>query len=192
MEGANQYDNQVSIDTKVFAACPANIATGGPELLHQLAYNLRNVLSIDAKMLYYKFNSTKYLNPVHPDYTAYNVPWVLDLSDDEDYKRNILIVPEVYDGCLLLKKYSNIRKSIWFLSVDNYHLSRLKKSELFFPRLINKISKVFGYHPIFEISVEKLNLEKKKIKKDPLLKDVSFFMTNSYRGVEWLDRKSVV
>jgi len=42
-------------NTKIFLACPAHIAIGGPELLHQLAYHLRKDLSIDAYMYYYNF-----------------------------------------------------------------------------------------------------------------------------------------
>lgn len=183
---------QIFNDTKIFVACPANFATGGPELLHQLVYNLQNILDIDAKILYYNFDSSKYQTPVHPDYLIYKTPWwVLYLSKDEDKEHNILIVPEVYEACLLLNRYSNIRKGIWFLSVDNYYLSRLKKWDLFFPRMINKISKLFRYDPIFEISIEKLNLKKKKLNKDSLLKYASFFMTNAYRGVEWLKSEEI-
>lgn len=80
-------------------------------------------------MLYYELNETKDRNPVSPspDYANHNILWVLDLSSSEDNEYNILIVPEVYDGCLLLRKYVHIRKGIWFLNIDNYYLLRLKK-----------------------------------------------------------------
>ncbi|MGC8677911.1 MAG: hypothetical protein ACP5UF_06840 [Hydrogenobaculum sp.] len=39
-------------ETKIYIACPANFATGGPELLHQLGYHLINDLNIEAFMYY--------------------------------------------------------------------------------------------------------------------------------------------
>jgi len=175
-------------NTKIFVVCPANVATGGSESLHQLVYNLENKLKIDAKILYYNFNKRKYSTPVHPNYRIYNTSWVLDLSDKDDCENNILIVPEVYDACLILKKYSNIRKGIWFLSVDNYYFSRLSITNFFFQRLTNKLAEIFGSHPIFDIDVEKFILKNSKLRKDPLLKNVSFFLTNSYRSIAWLKK----
>jgi len=43
-------------ETKVYIACPANIATGGPELLHQLCYHLRSDMRINAIMYYFGYN----------------------------------------------------------------------------------------------------------------------------------------
>jgi hypothetical protein len=40
-------------ETKIYVACPANTATGGPELLHQLAYHFINDLGIKAYIYYY-------------------------------------------------------------------------------------------------------------------------------------------
>jgi hypothetical protein len=44
---------KVFADTKIYIACPANGATGGPELLHQLAYHLINDLNLNVYMYYY-------------------------------------------------------------------------------------------------------------------------------------------
>jgi hypothetical protein len=70
-------------DTKIFIACPANFATGGPELLHQLTYHLRKDLSIDAYMYYYNFDENKFKNPVHREYEKYNNPFVTKLNELE-------------------------------------------------------------------------------------------------------------
>lgn len=43
----NVYSN-----TKIYVVASANVATGGPELLHQLVYNLRKYLNINAYMYY--------------------------------------------------------------------------------------------------------------------------------------------
>jgi hypothetical protein len=55
-------------NTKVYIAAPAAAATGGPELLHQLAFHLNNE-GIKAYMYYYPSNHP---NPIHPNYKEYN------------------------------------------------------------------------------------------------------------------------
>jgi hypothetical protein len=102
----------VNKESKIYVACPANVATGGPELLHQLVYKL-NKFGINAYMYYYY--TIKGVNPVHPEYRIYNNEYV-DYIDDNS--NNIIIVPEVKTE--LINKYKNIQKVIWWLSVDNY------------------------------------------------------------------------
>ncbi len=179
---------EVYPNTKFFIACPANIATGGPELLHQLCYHLINDLDIKAFMYYYNFDSNKFKTPVHPEYEFYNVPYVLDIQEEEDIKENILIVPEILSGLSLLSKYKNIRKGVWFLSVDYYYFSRITKKDFFFQRLVNKSMKLFSKPPLLDIFTENnLNKLSKKYdyKQDTLLKIADFYMTNSYRGMNW-------
>lgn len=95
----------------IYIACPANTATGGPELLHQLCHKLR-AKGYSSYMYYYGGNND---NPVHERYLKYGTEFVDHIEDSED---NIIIVPEV--NIQLLKKFKNIRKAIWWLSVDNY------------------------------------------------------------------------
>lgn len=95
----------------IYIACPANTATGGPELLHQLCHKLRGK-GYSSYMYYYGRNND---NPVHERYLKYGTEFVDYIEDSED---NIIIVPEV--NIELLKKFKNIRKAIWWLSVDNY------------------------------------------------------------------------
>ncbi len=104
----------ISDKTKFFIVAPANFATGGPELLHQLAFKLRQ---------YGKNVSMYYLpvwrvNPVHKNYEQYDIGYVRRVDDDE---HNILIFPEIYTD--LLVNYKSAKKIIWWLSVDNYFLS---------------------------------------------------------------------
>lgn len=99
-------------NTKIYVACPANTATGGPELLHQLAYEL-NHLGFNTYMYYY--NRVENKNPVHEAYVSYNNAFVDTI---ENNKNNIIIVPEVRTD--LLYQYNKIQKVIWWLSVDNY------------------------------------------------------------------------
>jgi len=177
-------------NTKIFIACLANFATGGPELLHQLAYHLREDLSIEAYMYYYNFNENKFKNPVHREYEKYNNPFVTKLDELEDNKKNIIIVPEIQEGINLLEHFENIRKCVWFLSVDNYYLSRLRKKDFFIPRAINKITKFFFGEPLINFDITSEEILKKLVEKcdytkDPLLKLANFYMTNSYRGLKW-------
>jgi hypothetical protein len=112
----------------IYVACPASVHTGGPELLHQLVYKL-NKFGFNAKMFYYgEFEGS----PVHEGYKMYNNDYVLEI---EDKKENLLIVPEVKIN--IAKSYSNIKKSIWWLSVDNY----FKPYE---NRYIRKLKKIFN------------------------------------------------
>lgn len=101
----------IEIDTIIYVACPANSATGGPELLHQFVHELVN-LGFNARIFYYRRTDK---HPVHESYLDYEMELV-DVIEDE--KNNILIVPETYTE--LLYQFTNIRKVIWWLSVDNY------------------------------------------------------------------------
>lgn len=103
--------------TKIFILCPANIATGGPELLHQLCFCLREECNLQAYMLY--MNTTK-IDPVHDAYKNYKNPYVDKIEDD---KKNIIITPEVNDYINFVKRNKNIQKVLWWLSVDNYYNS---------------------------------------------------------------------
>ena len=164
-------------ETKVFIACPANSATGGPELLHQLGYNFINDLNVNAFMYYYNYDKSTFKTPVHPEYEMYKVPYVLDIEEKDDCERNILIVPETIETLLLFLKYKKIRKGVWFLSVDNYYFhyyfydNRIKKrsffSNLYIEYKLEKLFKIYNY------------------KNDNLLKLADFYMTNSYRGMNW-------
>jgi len=143
---------KVYSNSKVYLIAPARIATGGPELLHQLCYHLRNSLKIDAYMHYFPSN---HLNPVHPNYKNYNNPFVDKIKDSSE---NILISPEIYSSVLLLKKYRKIRKVIWWLSVDNalfsdiYADSKCKFPIITLMSMFNKIAKkIFKIHSFFDI-----------------------------------------
>ncbi|MDR1859948.1 MAG: hypothetical protein LBR06_03390 [Bacteroidales bacterium] len=100
--------------TTVYIACLPHNTSGGPELLHQLAWKL-NRQGIRACMFYLKRSSS----PVADIYRQYVDSYVFEV---EDSRHNILIVPE--GRTYLLPRYRNIQKVIWWLSVDNYFISR--------------------------------------------------------------------
>ena len=108
----------ISKDAKVYITAHANFATGGLEALHQLGRNIINELGIQAFMYYLPLNHP---DPVHKEYKSYNVPIATEIEDDA---KNVLIVPEVTFGISLLNSCKNIRKAVWWLSVDNFYGSR--------------------------------------------------------------------
>jgi hypothetical protein len=176
-------------DTKIFVACPANVSTGGPELLHQLAYHLRKDLGIDAYMYYYNFDNRRFETPVHREYEKYDNPFVTKLNEIEDNKKNIIIVPEIQEGISLLQHFKNIRKSVWFLSVDNYYLSRLRKKDFFIPSAINKITKFFFGELLINFDITSEEILKKLVEKcdytkDPLLKLADLYLFQSYYAID--------
>lgn len=102
--------------SKIYIFCPAGYATGGPEALHQLGYHLRQ-LGFNAYMYYFKIQRTKDIT--HKDYLHYKVP-VADVL--ENNPEHIMILAEAYLRPIFIKKYSSIRKVIWWLSVTNYYI----------------------------------------------------------------------
>jgi len=106
--------------SKVVILCPANSVTGGPELLHQFAYELSNN-NVDASVLYYPYGEHKTADA----YSKYNVDVVnFDAVKDIDC---VLVVPEVATN--LAYDFQSKEKYIWWLSVDN-HFKAYPKSLL--------------------------------------------------------------
>lgn len=99
----------------IYITCIANYATGGTELLHQLYFELSK-FSDDIRMYYLPANK----NPINERFKKYNVKYVTKIDDNIN---NLMVVPEIYTG--ELKKYKNIKKAIWWLSVDFYYKSSL-------------------------------------------------------------------
>jgi len=183
-------------NTKVYIACPANTATGGPELLHQLAYHLRKDLNIDAYMYYYfDFVFEKLISKMKNEYKAistyhiYNVPYVFNIPPEDDDPKNILIVPEGLYGLSSLK---NIRKGVWFLSVDNYYIWKYtieNRIALFLYKCTNKIFKILVKKPliIFDITSEEILKKLVEIydyKEDKSLRLADFYLFQSYYAIE--------
>lgn len=135
-------------DSKIYVAATAAIATGGPELLHQLVYRLRSDLSLDAFMYYLP---TDHAKPVHEAYKEYGNPFVKSIDDRE---QNVLIVPEVYSLASVLTKFKNIRKILWWLSVDNFYTSMyIHRHWTNLPiRGINKLARMLRINQPFDLS----------------------------------------
>jgi hypothetical protein len=120
-------------NSTIYIACPANYATGGPELLHQLCDTLRTN-GYKAFMFYYEVKKNE--NPIHPEYQKYNIDFSSHIDDNDE---NYLIVPETNTEFSF--KFKKIKKIIWWLSVDNYfnHSTKLKG------KLKHKLKMVFNF-----------------------------------------------
>ena len=101
-------------NSEIFVICPANIDTGGPMCLHQLAQKIKKKFK---KKVYMYYFPTNLKNPVNKNYRTLRIPFKNKISDS---KRNILIIPEYYPAVEISKKYNNIQKGLWWLSVDFY------------------------------------------------------------------------
>ena len=103
-------------DSKVYIFCPGNVQTGGPESLHQLASQLIS-FGVQAAMIYGRLSDVTFDRdaPVHDAYKKYHVPYTTRLHDDS---KNIIVTSEV--STVELYGAKNVRKVIWWMSVDNY------------------------------------------------------------------------
>lgn len=95
---------------KIFVVAPSGGVTGGPELLHQLVYTLRNQ-GQEAYISYFPFDGEQVCPEPYKKYGVIAVPV-------EDSPENAVIVPEVYTG--LAKRFKKAKSIVWWLSVDNY------------------------------------------------------------------------
>lgn len=124
---------------QIVIVCPGGGATGGVELLHQLAHTL-NENKVASKILYYPFNKN---HSVVPQYLKYSVSQI-------DYKEainsdSLFVVSETCSH--FVNKFGPSRTMIWWMSVDNYVASG---------RLIYAIK--CGFNPFSYQNIYKRNL----------------------------------
>ena len=163
-------------NTKIYIAAPAASATGGPELLHQLAYYLRENLNMDSFMYYVP---TNHANPVHEAYKEYRNPFVRNIDDEE---QNVLIVPELYTIAATLVNFKNIRKVLWWLSADNFYISMYtqKHWSSLSIRTANKFARVLRINPFYDLSEVALRAYKNRnLRRSPILTNVYLHLVQS-------------
>jgi len=97
--------------SKVYINIPAGVAAGGVESLFQLADAINNVGG-ESIVLW----DIPYADPIPAKYKHYNIQHSKDVEDISD---NWVIYPEVWTE--KLDTYKNMKKAIWWLSVDNNH-----------------------------------------------------------------------
>lgn len=156
-------------DTTIYVVVSSNV-TGGPRDLHKLAYDLRALYKVKNVLMYYI--AAKSENPIPAPYAHYNVDYAREIEDDE---KNVLIIPEIYTHRFVHLR--RITKVIYWLSVDNYYLSKD-----YFARhpLMGRINKL-----IFKLgSSHYLWFERE-------LKDIPYHLAQGYYVYDHLRKKGV-
>jgi hypothetical protein len=104
----------------IIICCPAKVATGGTELLHQLFYELRKK-SENVRMHYWDCVDNS--SPIAERFEKYQVVYTNDVQDKSD---NCIIVPEVYVD--YLKMFTKAQRIIWWLSIDSFYANNKIKA----------------------------------------------------------------
>ena len=177
----------------IYIIAPTNFSSGGPELLHQLAYILKNKFKKNVKMYYFPITKT---NPVHKEFRKYRLDYVTKIIDD---KKNTLVVPEVYSNIKLAAQYNKINKILWWLSVDNYLNSRFRNKNNKLIRFIIKLpyylvfifNKIVGYkYGIYTLKDYLFNYyQLLSFKNDNLLNQFKFHLCQSFYAINFLKKK---
>ena len=123
---------KITQDTTFYILAPADVDTGGPNDLHQLGVELKRL----GKKVFMYYFPNYHKNPIHKNYKVYDLPYVNEI---EDLKKNVLIIPEINRTILLSKKYKNIQKALWWLSLDYFFVSKFIDT---YPKFIRSIFKI--------------------------------------------------
>ena len=180
--------------TKIYILAPSNSATGGPECLHQLGYNLKKIFNLkNIFMVYLPLNDS---NPVHKNYRHYGLKNLRNITDNQN---NILIIPEHYSFLKFSLKFKKITKVIWWLSIDNYFAfkfraenSKYLRSFIKIPfnlissinRLINYNFGILTYHDYLKLFYSFINIGKQRE-----IHQASFHLAQSYYAYNFLKEK---
>jgi hypothetical protein len=160
---------------KVYIATAANFYGGGPTALFQLCSALR-LHGVDSYITFYRLEP--YKNPVHDNYKQFQNPWI-PIDKVYDDSNNIIIVGEADTSRLI--KFKKIKKIVYWLSVDNYFISKYLLKEDAKLRLLKFITFVFSnYFPDF------INLNTRIIRNRSLKFYWNFFHPqNNYIRLYW-------
>lgn len=174
---------------KYYIVAPANSATGGPELLHQLAFKLKQY----GKSVSIFYIPENFPSPVHDNYRQYCLDFVREIEDNE---HNVIIIPETKTNLLL--NFKKTKKIIWWLSVDNYFLSLPGLKGLINRFILNRIySQKYLFFNKKLLKIADFHLVQSEYAKDCLIKnhiyDIGFlsdYLHESFLKVQTaLDRK---
>lgn len=167
----------------IYLFAPAAKATGGPELIHQLAYKLKERGMSPTIVYTPKIDG----NPVHQSYEKYGLDWSFDFLDEEGA---LLVVPETQSAFAMEVK--NAEVCIWWQSVDNYYKFHESKVKSIILRLYREITTSPPFW-LFENKLRELPYhfaQSEYAKQHLLQKGVDprkIFMLSDYLSSEFLD-----
>jgi hypothetical protein len=177
----------------LYVLAPSNVSTGGPEGLHQLAYNCQNLFKVNTRMVYLPILRS---NPVHKNYKNFKLKFAKNIKDDSD---NVLIIPEQYFYLKYSLKFKNIKKIIWWLSLDNYLVHKFKDENSKYIRsiikipynVINLFNKITSYYfGIFTFQdYLKFLFSSAKFKKYQEINQANLHVMQSYYAYEYFKKK---
>lgn len=98
---------------KILHLCPANIATGGTEGIHNLVHHL-NLAGADAKILY---TGNDLSDPQPKEYEKYQCEYLTEFPQDFD---GCVIFPEILANEVTNPKYSKCQVAVFWQGVDVY------------------------------------------------------------------------
>ncbi|MDB5019902.1 MAG: hypothetical protein JWQ28_1029 [Pedobacter sp.] len=162
---------EIGKDAIVYLLCPPAYASGGPELMYQLANKLETY-GINAFMYYHP----KHDDPVHENYKVYGTKAADTIVND---RKNLIIVPEALASKFnTLEGFNDIRKCIWWLSIDNFFKKLYKRT---IPRNIAKI-------PVLaDLKIP----EKRFFASEVIEKKYDYHLAQSHYAIEFLRKKKI-
>ena len=185
---------KINKKTIIYILAPSKQATGGPEYLHQVGYNLKKMFQLkNINMVYLPLSDTE---PVHKDYKHYKLKFSNQIVDNEN---NILIIPEKYEMLKFSLSFKRVTKIICWLSLDNYFafkfnaehsktLRSLIKIPLKFISTFNRITNYkfgfFSYHDYLKAFYKIFDIEKQKE-----ISQASFHLAQSFYAYNFLKKK---
>lgn len=114
---------------KIYILCPHGLRTGGPEALHQLFHSLKS-LDLEVYMAYVSLKKRIFRPLPEINYHSssifeyYNKYEPISCNEIEDREDSVVIFPETWRS--LTFKFKNLKKVIWWLSVDNFFSAHQK------------------------------------------------------------------
>lgn len=147
---------------KIYVLSPANLATGGIELSHQLVSILRDK-GLDAYIVYLDKMKISESQNITKEYLKYNIKSTAEILDEEE---NLLVLPEIYFDYMF--DYTKIQLGFWWMSVDNHYNAACFWDCLKFNKSLKAkihIVKEFLLHGNYNYknSITKIKVEEKRI-----------------------------
>lgn len=154
---------------EVLVLCPANVVTGGPESLHQIACEMNKMDGIHARMWY---RDTGHGLAQAKEYEIYGVDYVLAMPNNY---RGAIIFPEIWANEVINPKYDGCIKIINWAGVDVYYWNNDVRFQGLF---LQSRDAIHSCHSVYAMNhLSKLGVEQERIFKVSDVLNTDFFKT---------------